>query len=1247
MEAPDAEEEEPGLSMTKPRRKEVFEDAFNEWRKNSEGSEDAPVAGGTKESNRDAFTTVAGNAKLPEVRDEDERDHDGQKSYLSATLEGATTDYDLDEQPGSGVGKGTYDLTSSFTLGAFGASAQGAATPGNNTADPSSHPGEKSECCFTATGGFGEVARWLGKRIDVLFDRRCKTLPTGRLFPLPTSIIVLQAVLGTSFGGCWITLRLLVVSLNSLNGEGCFSGKQPNEFQVAVLKYLSEQVERTEEWKSDQEPASWKSFFKVRTVDYLGEEVRTAQSIEWRNVSPALPEEVGSVPLGDVVELGCKHYVDNFRDYLLPTEDQVYVKPPKVMVPAESWDELCEGLIAKGICGLIAEEDIFRVQGLPLLNGMFGVSKGEFKDGVEIMRLIMNLIPLNSICKGVEGDVATLPSWAGMTAFQLHPDQDLVISSEDVRCFFYIFRVPAEWYPFLAFNRPVSARVSNQIGKRFFLCSRVLPMGFKNSVSLAQHVHRFVLKSALRSCRVDVGFESEIRKDRSFPSSSGLFRVYLDNFDELRKVNKFMSEAIEGKVSPLVTGLRDEYLRLQIPRHPKKSVQQQPKAEVQGALVDGQRGIAFPKPEKILKYTQLACQLLASGSSTVKQAQVIGGGFVYFAMFRRPLLGALNAIWRFIVEFDGLPPFIRRPLPDSVRTELGRFVGLVPLAYMDFRCDISSRVTASDASEFGGGVCVSKSLTPVGCVAAKARTRGDVLEPTAIGLFDGIGALRVAADALGWTVLGHISVESDEQARRVLESQFPQCLEVTDVALVDESMVRGWAARFGQVVLVVIGAGPPCQGVSGLNADRKGALKDHRSCLFKHVPRIRDLVKHCFPWAQVRTLMESVSSMDETDRKIMSASIQSCPWSVDGGQFSLARRPRLYWLDWELFPDSCLTLEVGANSGWGTINQVNGQIPVESKDYLSPGWSMKGEKLPTFTTARPRDYPGHKPAGIKSCQPHELARWKDDRHRFPPYQYTDINCLEKKSGEVRLPNIEERETILGFPRNYTIHCMKKADQGTEIHRDKRLSLLGNTWNVTVVTWLLGCLGWVLGLNERITGREAVARSKPWCQTDLQTFLRRPFMRQVKKPLNSTGADQKLVNKLMTMVSLKGEDLMIQASSEDRVQYHRLRASIPANLWKWATAASWRWKGSREHINVLEMRAVLCSLRWRLERQHRVHIKFVHLVDSQVCLHALSRGRSSSRKLRRTLLRINSLLLATGSHVHVDLCPHQAKPRWCA
>lgn len=65
--------------------------------------------------------------------------------------------------------------------------------------------------------------------------------------------------------------------------------------------------------------------------------------------------------------------------------------------------------------------------------------------------------------------------------------------------------------------------------------------------------------------------------------------------------------------------------------------------------------------------------------------------------------------------------------------------------------------------------------------------------------------------------------------------------------------------------------------------------------------------------------------------------------------------------------------------------------------------------------------------------------------------------------------------------------------------------------------------------------------------------------------------------------------------------------------------------------MLELRPVKTSLVWRIRELKEERAKFLHLVDSLVVLLALSRGRSSSRKLRRILAKIAALLLASALH----------------
>lgn len=122
------------------------------------------------------------------------------------------------------------------------------------------------------------------------------------------------------------------------------------------------------------------------------------------------------------------------------------------MVPPEAWAEVCRGLLASNVCTLMPEEELFHVGAEPLLNGLFGVTKDEWVNGDEVYRLIMNLTPLNGIVEPMKGDVDTLPMWSLMNPLFLQPDESLLVSSEDVRCFFYTMSVPSSWYRFLGFN---------------------------------------------------------------------------------------------------------------------------------------------------------------------------------------------------------------------------------------------------------------------------------------------------------------------------------------------------------------------------------------------------------------------------------------------------------------------------------------------------------------------------------------------------------------------------------------------------------------------------------------------------------------------------------------------------------------------------------------------------------------------------------------------------------------------------
>lgn len=124
-----------------------------------------------------------------------------------------------------------------------------------------------------------------------------------------------------------------------------------------------------------------------------------------------------------------------------------------------------------------------------------------------------------------------------------------------------------------------------------YLSSRVLPMGFLSSVSIAQHVHRRIARMSLHGISPGVGPHSELRKDKGFTFAPWNYRIYLNNFDALEKMDPVLASRVKGVFAPRCwPSVRD--------RHPKKSVQQETIAEVQGALVDGMLGESSRSPQR-------------------------------------------------------------------------------------------------------------------------------------------------------------------------------------------------------------------------------------------------------------------------------------------------------------------------------------------------------------------------------------------------------------------------------------------------------------------------------------------------------------------------------------------------------------------------------------------------------------------------------------------------------------------------
>ena len=109
-----------------------------------------------------------------------------------------------------------------------------------------------------------------------------------------------------------------------------------------------------------------------------------------------------------------------------------------------------------------------------------------------------------------------------------------------------------------------------------------------------------------------------------------------------------------------------------------------------------------------------------------------------------------------------------------------------------------------------------------------------------------------------------------------------------------------------------------------------------------------------------------------------------------------------------------------------------------------------------------------------------------------------------------------------------------------------------------------------------------------------------------------------------------------------------RQSVDVARWKWKVVLSFPLKAM--HITASELKAGLAALKWRTRVIGGIHKRIVHLLDSQVSIAVLVKGRSSSSVLQAVLQRMNALVLASSlwpayAYVTTQDNPADAPSRW--
>ena len=1032
---------------------------------------------------------------------------------------------------------------------------------------------------------------------------------------------------------CWRTLAIL-----GINGVAGFGRAPIKAAQSAAHRRADACVLRSTKRVLDlnyrlKRPArEAEKELASRYLSYTGEEVPKMQVIGLEQVREALPPEShgGSIDAVALLSEGSKRFMMFPDESLLPSKPKHIKLQAKVHVEPAEQLELAKLLVKRRICVWVEADSVLEIEGEKVFNGMFAVGKGaSLPSGKEIQRLIMNLVPTNSVLKQLQGATSDLPAITQYLSMVLHGDERLVFYQSDMSAAFYLFRIPSPWNRMMAFNLAFDgADLGLVAGVQYHLACGVIPMGWGSAVSIMQEVADRLTQIG----RLPEGHK--VRKSVPLPpwllvalkegeeQRRAWYHVYLDNFCAMEKID---GKSLPSQGKQLHESLEEAWDKTGVLSSAKKRVSGAPHVQELGAWMEGNGGTMGPSSERLLKLIQSTLVVLGDRRLKRKWVQVIAGRWVHVLSFRRPGMVVLDAVWKYIsAEYSQVQ------LEDKVRGELLGLCCMSLLWHTNLRAEVSKETTASDASMLGGAVGVSECLTLEGKEFVQADLLGgdvEVIPVLVLSLFNGVGCAFRCYDLCGVTPAVGISYEVNASANRVVAQRWPNVIQEKDVRDLTVETVRAWQLKYPQVEEVHIWGGFPCVDLSAVRAFRLN-LSGPNSGLFWEMVRIIKLIKQVFGFRfPVKYGAENVASMDKEAEEEISRVLGVKPWLMDSADAVPVHRPRFCWtnVEWQEIEG----VEAEEMARWWKVSMVHDYPQLEQ--WLSEGaeWPgyWNGNILPTCMKSIKRERPPPKPAGLDKADPDTVLRWKADSMRFPPYQYSD-RFIIWVNNRWRLINATERELLHGMGFEHTLPCWNanqvKADP--EGFEDARKSLVGDSFNChsfCVLAAMLVAKWKKVSSYHELVNRMGMA---PGFVAPLETAI--PLARRLAYGmlrLENLNLDPTTLNLcLLRRTNHTGSDVRISSGLVMNPKAFP-RQAVNSSWWVWKKVFANKWKRC-DHINSLELRSIVNSVEWRISHLKIMSARIFHLTDSYVCISIISKGRTSSLMLRPLLQRLAAHLL---------------------
>lgn len=338
---------------------------------------------------------------------------------------------------------------------------------------------------------------------------------------------------------------------------------------------------------------------------------------------------------------------------------------------------------------------------LRFASGVFSVVKSLTKD-----RLIMDARPSNLLEIPMEKWILSLASAESLTKLFIPPQHSLRSSGNDLRDFYYLFQasderkrrnvlaggVPPAMLQHLSCWRPELAGCSKIYGSL-----ATLAMGDTQAVQLAQ------------TCHVGIGLQSRLISPSNLltlkgplPRACDMVGIVIDDLVTLSVCPSEQTKPTAG--AKTAHKMQEEYKKVKLIPHEDKAFRDQEEATFWGADVNGSAGTIRGTLKRAIPLMGIILQVCRLGFSTVDLLQIVAGSLVSLFLFRRRLLSLLDAIFQACVGRKG-SSIVR--MSGRLKGELFLCASMLPLACTNLRADVSPRLVASDASNWGEAATIA------------------------------------------------------------------------------------------------------------------------------------------------------------------------------------------------------------------------------------------------------------------------------------------------------------------------------------------------------------------------------------------------------------------------------------------------------------------------------------------------------------------------------------------------------------